>query len=164
MYGTRYLYERGERANLVRVQTDSYDGPLSLTEASRLELGSTAKLRALVSYLEVIAELHVRLASLPADSLRALPVASEDRLTRWAMDYLVRNPGSALRPMLDAAMQRTAWTVTGNVQFDTGRFADAEEHAAGGVGSDQDRRERLGRGDVGHGHFEKGGTVGNDGS
>ena len=32
----------------------------------------------------------------------------------------------ARRPPVDAAMQRTAWTVTGNAQFDTGRFADAE--------------------------------------
>src|SRR5688572_27527174 len=32
----------------------------------------------------------------------------------------------ARRPPVEAAMQRTAWTVTGNAQFDTGRFADAE--------------------------------------
>ncbi len=32
----------------------------------------------------------------------------------------------ARRPPVDATMQRTAWTVTGNAQFDTGRFADAE--------------------------------------
>ncbi len=32
----------------------------------------------------------------------------------------------ARQPPVDAAMQRTAWTVTGNAQFDTGRFADAE--------------------------------------
>ncbi len=32
----------------------------------------------------------------------------------------------ARRPPVDLAMQRTAWTVTGNAQFDTGRFADAE--------------------------------------
>ncbi len=32
----------------------------------------------------------------------------------------------ARQPPVDVAMQRTAWTVTGNAQFDTGRFADAE--------------------------------------
>ena len=32
----------------------------------------------------------------------------------------------ARQPPVEAAMQRTAWTVTGNAQFDTGRFADAE--------------------------------------
>jgi TolA-binding protein len=32
----------------------------------------------------------------------------------------------ARQPPVDLSMQRTAWTVTGNAQFDTGRFADAE--------------------------------------
>jgi tetratricopeptide (TPR) repeat protein len=32
----------------------------------------------------------------------------------------------ARQPPVPADMQRTAWTVTGNAQFDTGRFADAE--------------------------------------
>lgn len=32
----------------------------------------------------------------------------------------------ARQPPVSADMQRTAWTVTGNAQFDTGRFADAE--------------------------------------
>jgi tetratricopeptide (TPR) repeat protein len=32
----------------------------------------------------------------------------------------------ARQPVVSAEMQRTAWTVTGNAQFDTGRFADAE--------------------------------------
>ncbi len=32
----------------------------------------------------------------------------------------------ARRPAVDAAMQRTAWTVTGNAQFDGGLYADAE--------------------------------------
>ena len=32
----------------------------------------------------------------------------------------------ARQPPVDIAMQRTAWTVTGNAQFDTGRYADAE--------------------------------------
>ncbi len=32
----------------------------------------------------------------------------------------------ARQPPVDVAMQRTAWTVTGNAQFDTGRYADSE--------------------------------------
>ncbi len=32
----------------------------------------------------------------------------------------------ARQPPVDTAMQRTAWTVTGNAQFDTGRYVDAE--------------------------------------
>lgn len=101
------LLESTELGNVVRVQTDNYDGPLSLTEAGRLELGSTAKLRTLITYLEVIAELHGRLAGLAADSLAAIPVATQDRLSRWAIDWLRANPEGELGTILDAAMERT---------------------------------------------------------
>ena len=52
------LHERTDRGNLVRVQTDNLDAPFNLNESARLELGSTAKLRTLASYLEVVAELY----------------------------------------------------------------------------------------------------------
>ena len=71
----------------------------------------------------------------------------------------------ARQPPVDAAMQRTAWTVTGNAQFDTGRFADAEGAylqvqsllAAAGSGSVRDQRAargldlQAGRGEAGGG-------------
>jgi len=49
------LFERGERSNLLRVQTDSFDQPFDLNEGARLDLGSTAKLRTLITYLELVA-------------------------------------------------------------------------------------------------------------
>lgn len=101
------LLETTPLGNVVRVQADNYDGPLSLTQGGRIELGSTAKLRTLVTYLEAVRELHGRLSGLPPDSLRGMVVAERDRLTRWAVDHLLRNPGTELRPMLDAAMRRT---------------------------------------------------------
>ncbi|HET6521522.1 MAG TPA: transglycosylase domain-containing protein, partial [Geminicoccaceae bacterium] len=54
------LYERGADANHVRVQADNLDQPLDLNEGTKLELGSTAKLRTLVTYLEIVAALHGR--------------------------------------------------------------------------------------------------------
>jgi beta-lactamase class A len=42
----------------VRVQTDTSDQALDINEGSKLELGSTAKLRVLTTYLEIVAELH----------------------------------------------------------------------------------------------------------
>lgn len=113
------LMETTPLGNVVRVQTDNFDGPLSLTQASRLELGSTAKLRTLVTYLEVVAELHERLSGLPGDSLRTFPVASRDRLTRWAVSYLRANPSAELRTMLDAAMERT-YSANPDERFATG--------------------------------------------
>jgi membrane peptidoglycan carboxypeptidase len=113
------LLESTELGNVVRVQTDNYDGPLSLTEAGRLELGSTAKLRTLITYLEVVAELHGRLAGIPGDSLARLPVAGQDRISRWAIDWLRQNPEGDLRAILDAAMERT-YSANPGERFATG--------------------------------------------
>jgi membrane peptidoglycan carboxypeptidase len=100
------LLETTPRGNVVRIQTDGHDGPLDLGAGSRLELGSTAKLRTLVTYLEVMAELHERLGGLSADSLRAFGAASRDPLTSWAIDHRLRHPGGELGSMLEAAMAR----------------------------------------------------------
>jgi membrane peptidoglycan carboxypeptidase len=102
------LYERTPAANVVRLQVDNYDKPLDINEGTRLDLGSTAKLRTLVTYLESVAELHARLAPLDAGTLRATPIASGDPITRWAVDHLLDPPGGdrSLAAMLDAALER----------------------------------------------------------
>lgn len=100
------LMETTPLGNVIRVQTDNWEGPLSLTQAGRLELGSTAKLRTLVTYLEVIAELHEGLSGLPPDSLRSMSIAPRDGLTRWVRDRLLASPGASLADMLSAAMDR----------------------------------------------------------
>lgn len=102
------LFERTPDANLVRVQTDNYDQPFDINEGTRLDLGSTAKLRTLVSYLEIVATLHEQLAALDDIQLQARPVAAKDRITRWAVDYLLAARGEerALNAMLAAALDR----------------------------------------------------------
>ncbi|MVG01727.1 hypothetical protein D6U57_19095, partial [Vibrio cholerae] len=52
------LFERVGNASLVRVQADNIDKPFDLNNGARLNLGSTAKLRTLVTYLEIVQELH----------------------------------------------------------------------------------------------------------
>jgi membrane peptidoglycan carboxypeptidase len=113
------LLETTQRGNAVRIQTDNFDGPLSLSQAGRLELGSTAKLRTLVTYLEVVAELHDSLSALPPDSLAALDVAPRDVLTAWVRDRLARRPGEDLPTILGAAMDRRYSASTGE-RFVTG--------------------------------------------
>src|SRR5439155_8245178 len=66
------LFERGNGANLLRVQTDNVDQPFDLNEGARLDLGSTAKLRTLITYLELVADLHARWHALDAAQLAAL--------------------------------------------------------------------------------------------
>lgn len=100
------LYERGPTGHRLLVQADNYDGPLNLNEGTRLELGSTAKLRTLVSYLQVIEALHGRYAGLPAEALNAVRPHARDRLTRWAVEYLSRTTSRGLDAMLEAAMVR----------------------------------------------------------
>lgn len=113
------LLERTPMGNAVRIQTDNFDGPLNLTSAGRLELGSTAKLRTLVTYLEILATLHDRYAGQSPSALATVEVAPADRLTRWALDRLRAEPEVSKRGLLDAAMQRT-YSANPGERFATG--------------------------------------------
>lgn len=100
------LFERGDGANHLRVQTDNFDQPFDLNQGARLDLGSTAKLRTLISYLEVIADLHARYAHLSPAALREVPKHERDVLSEWALAYLAHAEDKRLTPMLEASMDR----------------------------------------------------------
>jgi membrane peptidoglycan carboxypeptidase len=100
------LYERTATGNVVRVQVDNGDAPFNVVEGSKLELGSTAKLRALISYLEIVEQLYLRNNGRPAANLRAEPVGPGDDITAWTFAYLASNPGVSLERLLEAAMLR----------------------------------------------------------
>jgi len=100
------LFERGPDGSRVRVQTDSTDQPFDINEGSKLELGSTAKMRVLTTYLQIIAGLHDRYGALKNAELKKIPVEDPDRLTRWAVDYLMQNSDRDLSKMLSAALDR----------------------------------------------------------
>jgi hypothetical protein len=55
------LYERGAERNYLRVHADSLNSPFDINSGAKLILGSTAKLRTLVTYLNVVEELHRKL-------------------------------------------------------------------------------------------------------
>nr|WKF62012.1 hypothetical protein HUO10_006544 [Paraburkholderia busanensis] len=100
------LFERSGGANLVRVQTDSVNQPFDINSGARLNLGSTAKLRTVVTYLQIVTDLHTRYAPLPAAELKAVKPDPSDQLTRWALDYLMHTSDRSLQAMLDAAVER----------------------------------------------------------
>lgn len=100
------LFERGDDGYRVRVQTDNTGQPFDINEGSKLELGSTAKLRVLATYLEVIAELYDRHVGSSAETLRDIDVDRHDALSRWVVDRLIADPDIALRTLLDDAMER----------------------------------------------------------
>ncbi len=111
------LFERTATGSRVRVQTDSTDQPFDINEGSKLELGSTAKLRVLATYLEIVAELHARHAGQSSAELRT--VNGQDNLTRWAVGYLLSNPQANLPAMLDAALERK-YSASPHERFFTG--------------------------------------------
>jgi len=98
------LYETSEGANLLRVQADNYNQPLNINQGTRLELGSTAKLRTLATYLELIAGIHQHYNG------RALPppeqIRNESRLTQWVVGHLTTATDRSLPAILEAAMER----------------------------------------------------------
>ena len=104
------LLERGDHANLLRVQTDSGEQPFDINEGARLDLGSTAKLRTLITYLEVVAEFHQRWSRLDADALSKQAVDRGDPLGRWALDYLsgagIAASGRCWRPRCNGRIRR----------------------------------------------------------
>ncbi|OGA00905.1 MAG: hypothetical protein A3H35_12715 [Betaproteobacteria bacterium RIFCSPLOWO2_02_FULL_62_17] len=100
------LYEASPMGNLLRVQADNLDQPFDINVGVKLDLGSSAKLRTLVTYLEAVAELHARYAGLPREALAGMALHSEDRLSRWAVSHLAASAERSLPRMLDAALQR----------------------------------------------------------
>jgi len=102
------LYERGPVVNRVRIQTDNLDQPLDINEGARIDLGSTAKLRTLISYLEAIAALHDRFVRLDRAALAAVRIHPRDHLGAWAVEYLAgaRGTDRTLRAMLEASLER----------------------------------------------------------
>lgn len=102
------LYENTPSGALLRVQTDSLDQPLDSNEGTRLDLGSTAKLRTLVTYLEIVARLHERLEPLDAVAMAEMPLPADDEIARWAAQWLSVAAGEArsLPAMLEAALER----------------------------------------------------------
>jgi membrane peptidoglycan carboxypeptidase len=106
------LREWRQNANLLRVQTDNVDGPFNVSEGGKLELGSTAKLRTLVTYLEIIEELWVRYRRLSVSELRQQEskIGRSDHLSAWAVEWLQHGHAdgkATLSEMLEAALNRT---------------------------------------------------------
>jgi membrane peptidoglycan carboxypeptidase len=101
------LYELTADGAQLRVQADSLNQPFDINQGAKLDMGSSAKLRTLITYLQIIAELHASYASLDAKQLAAVTVNEKDHLSRWVIDYLRSGQDRDLETMLRAAMSRT---------------------------------------------------------
>lgn len=103
---TIVLFERTPQGNALRVQADNLDKPLDLNDGAKLDLGSTAKLRTLTTYLEILTELQQRFSRMEDDALKEILDNNPDPLTDWVARWLLENPDRELEPMLAAAMER----------------------------------------------------------
>jgi len=100
------LFEQHDGVNLLRVQTDSVNQPFDINQGSRLNLGSTAKLRTVITYLQIVSALHQRFMPMSTEELHDVHPDPQDVLTNWALDYMQHNPDRSLSAMLDAAVER----------------------------------------------------------
>lgn len=102
------LLEKGEQNNLLRLQTDNFDQPLDINEGAKLDLGSTAKLRTLITYLDIMDQLLKKYGGMDNAALSQVKVDPQDKLSQWALDYFKTLPVGQreLTPMLNAAMER----------------------------------------------------------
>jgi membrane peptidoglycan carboxypeptidase len=100
------LVEPTPQGNFVRVQADNLAAPFDFNKSVKLELGSTAKLRTLTHYLELMAELHKELAGLDDTQLTQKMRLARDPLTSWAVETFKSEKTIALQPFLDRAMER----------------------------------------------------------
>lgn len=108
------LFERSGGTNRVLVQADTFDQPFDINEGVKLDLGSTAKLRTLVTYLEIVAELHQRYAALAPAALRKVEASKQNPIERWAVDYLAQARDRSLAAMLAASLERKYWATPAN--------------------------------------------------
>lgn len=110
--------------DVVRVQTDSVNQPFDINGGARLNLGSTAKLRTIVTYLQIVSALHEHYAPLSTAQLKHVQLDPLDGLSRWAVDYLSHTNDRSLPPMLEAAVERK-YSASAGETFYTGGGAQS---------------------------------------
>ena len=100
------LYEKTPRGNLLRIQADNLNQPFDINSQTRLDLGSTSKLRTLVTYLQIISRLFDEYRTLDAAVLKQKAQPQRDVLSQWVAATLLDQPGIHLDTLLNAAMDR----------------------------------------------------------
>ena len=96
------LFEKTPLGNVLRVQTDNLEQPLDINEGMKMELGSTAKLRTLAHYLELVASLYSdkTIIENPANLIR-------DPITLWVVETIKEHPQVSLDKLLQDSLDRT---------------------------------------------------------
>jgi membrane peptidoglycan carboxypeptidase len=100
------LFERTPRGNVLRVHADNLSVPFDINEGVKLELGSTAKLRTLAHYLDVVSELYDQLLPLDSAALHARAQQAGDPITLWVAQTLSQDRNIQVDALLEKALDR----------------------------------------------------------
>jgi len=114
------LCERGENTDLVSVVADDRDRAFDMNTGMRMQLGSTAKLRTMAHYLEIVERLHHDLSALPHDAVAARAAEARDPITAWAATEMAKDPELPLDSLLSRALDREYSANPGEVFFTGG--------------------------------------------
>jgi membrane peptidoglycan carboxypeptidase len=101
------LHELTPDGALLRIQADNLNQPFDINQGAKLDMGSSAKLRTLITYLQLVSELHKQYGALSPKALAQVRASPKDPLTGWALEWLKTAPDRSLSLLLQAAMGRT---------------------------------------------------------
>ena len=130
------LYEIAPQGALLRIQADNLNQPFDINKGAKLDLGSTAKLRTLISYLEIVTALRERYLTMSPARLKTAAETGADPISAWAANYYLHNADKSLLSMLEAAMDRHYSASTSTVFFTGGGL-----HRFVNFNKDDDTRE-----------------------
>ena len=128
------LFERTPAGNVLRVQADTLNQPFDLNEGMKLELGSTAKLRTLAHYLELVASLYHEFHDLDTPALTRKAQTVHDPITKWAAETMAGDRNIDLPTLLNRSLDRQYSGNPGEVFFTGGGahvFANFEKEENG---------------------------------
>ena len=114
------LYEKTPKGNMLRVVTDNLNAPFDINTGMKMQLGSTAKLRTLVNYLDIVASLHGQLTGMNDQGLRQQISSARDPITRWAAETMGQHEGIPLDALLQLALDRKYSASPGELFFTGG--------------------------------------------
>jgi membrane peptidoglycan carboxypeptidase len=100
------LFEKTPMGNQLRVVTDNLNAPFDINTGMKMQLGSTAKLRTLVNYLNIVASLHDQFSVMDGRELKNQIDQAKDPITRWAAETMANEPKPDLDAMLQLALDR----------------------------------------------------------
>ncbi len=121
------LFESTPYGNLLRIHADNFEQPFDINEGMKLILGSTAKLRTLAHYLEIVALLYHEITGMDKNALfrlrsttfKAYRTDAKDPVTRWVLARLRQNPALTEDELLAEALERS-YSANPDEEFFTG--------------------------------------------